>query len=329
MINTSIKYLKEMQTESGLFRASRKNVDTGYDRIWIRDNLYISLAFEAIKDKKTVEQIYHRLLDLFIKFQWKINDVIKEKPTEDYKFLHPLYTENLEEIKEGWGWKQNDSIGGFLYFVGYLQKQNYNIIRNKADKNIINKLAKYLNSIQYWKDKDNGIWEENKEVHSSSVGACVAGLKEISHFTNVPKQLIEKGQNTLNNLLPKESITKDTDLSLLSLVYPYNVVDEKMAITILNNIEKNLIRKKGIIRYPNDKYYYDNKEASWTMGFPWMAICYRQLGNINKYKEYVEKTISTMNTKLELPELYIRDTRPNKNTPLGWSQSLIIKALAY
>ena len=323
MINTSIKHIKQLQTKSGLFKAS-PNQNTGYNRIWIRDNLYISLAFEATNDKKTVEQIYHTLLYLFIKFECKIDDVIKEKPIEDYKYIHPLYTENLEEIKTGWGWKQNDSIGGFLYFIGKYQKENYKIIQTNKHIKIIKKLILYLNSIKYWEDKDNGMWEENKEIHSSSVGACVAGLKEISHFSNVPKQLIEKGQNTLDKLLPKESTTKDTDLSLLSLIYPYNIVTPQISLKILNNIEISLLRKKGIMRYQNDKYY---KEASWTMGLPWMAICYHQIGNVEKYKYYINMTINAMNEKLELPELYIEDKYPNENTPLGWSQALLVKAL--
>ncbi len=125
MLTTSINHIKKLQTKSGLFKAS-PNKDTGYNRIWIRDNLYISISFDSIDDKNTVEQIYHTLLDLFIKFEHKIDDVIKEKPIDDYKYIHPLYTEDLEEIKTGWGWKQNDSIGGFLYFIGKYQKKLQN-----------------------------------------------------------------------------------------------------------------------------------------------------------------------------------------------------------
>jgi len=329
MINTSINYLKSLQINNGLFRASKKTANTGYDRIWIRDNLYTSIAFETINDKTTVENIYHELFNIFKKYEWKIDEVIKEKPTEDFKFIHPLYTDTLEEIKEGWGWKQNDAIGGFLFFTGYYQSKNYNIICSNHCQTIIEKLIKYLQSIKYWEDEDNGMWEENKEIHASSVGACVAGLNMIKNYICVPDNLIKNGENSLNNILPKESKTKKTDLSLLSLIYPYNIVNEKIKKRILNDTEKNLAHEKGITRYINDQYYnQENIEAKWTMGLPWMAICYYQLGNFKKYKEYLIKTINASNNKLEMTELFINNKTPNKNTPLAWSQSLLVKAMS-
>jgi len=328
MINTSIKILKEMQTESGLFRASQKSVSTGYDRIWIRDNLYISLAFEAINDKEIVEQIYHGLFNLFIKFEWKIDEVVKEKPIEDYKFIHPIYTTDINETKEGWGWKQNDALGGFLFHSLRLNKDNYNIIRDENDIRIIEKIVKYLESIRYWEDEDNGIWEENKEIHSSSVGACVAGIKKSKSFINVENDILFKGEKSLQSLLPRESLTKDVDMSLLSLIYPYSIIENNIAEEILYNLETNLLRNKGVIRYRGDGYYNkSNVEASWTMGLPWLAICYHQLNNTKKYLYYLNKTIKVINEKLELPELYIEDIYPNENSPLGWSQSLLVKAL--
>lgn len=169
MIGKLLQPLSSLLLPSNLFIAS-DNPFTEYNRIWIRDNLYSALAYEATKQQEIVEKIYHALLDLFLKFEWKIDEVIQEKPKEDYKFLHPVYTTDLEEIHAGWGWKQNDTIGGFLYHIGRLWDKKYNVIRNGIDLRIINKLARYLESIKYWEDEDNGMWEENKEIHSSSVG---------------------------------------------------------------------------------------------------------------------------------------------------------------
>lgn len=326
MIKEMVEKLQQLQLKSHLFSAS-PNTSTHYDRIWIRDNLYISLAFESTNNKKTTIDIYHALTDLLLKYEWKIDYVIKEKPTEDFKFLHPLYTVEGEEIKESWGWKQNDAIGAYLFHIGRLW-DNYETIRTARDLRLINKLVKYLESIEYHQDEDSGMWEENKEIHASSIGACVAGLASIQNIIDIPPDMVEEGYKVLFDLLPSESTTKETDLSLLSLIYPYGILPLSMSYTILENIEKKLCRNKGVIRYEGDKYYEQNGiPASWTMGFPWIAICYHKLHNMDKYKYYLSKSIECLNDNLDMTELYIEDKYPNSNCPLGWSQSLMIVAL--
>ena len=126
------------------------------------------------------------------------------------------------------------------------------------------------------------MWEENEEVHASSVGACVAGLKKISKIIDVPPVLIQKGEETLNQLLPRESESKDTDLALLSLIYPYDVVSEGQRMQILQDVERKLVRQRGVIRYAGDYYFNRDGEAEWTFGFPWLAIIYKQLNRPDK-----------------------------------------------
>jgi GH15 family glucan-1,4-alpha-glucosidase len=327
MIEKSISILKNLQSENGLFSASSSNVTTGYHRAWIRDNIYEALGLEVMNQYNDVIMMYQTLLDILLKHEYKIDWAIKEKPDAKFKYIHPRYEiDTLNEIHEEWGNKQNDAIGALLFKIGELESKNIRILRNDNDLRIIKKLIDYLASIEYWHDLDNGIWEENEEVHASSVGACVAGLKKISKIINVPKWLIKKGEETLNNLLPRESLTKDVDLALLSLIYPYNIVSKDIAKKILHNIETKLVRKKGVIRYKDD-YYYNNGigEAEWTMGFPWLAIIYYQMNNNKKYYYYLAKSIMAINKKGELPELYYGKTnKHNENSPLGWSQALFI-----
>ena len=192
----------------------------------------------------------------------------------------------------------------------------------------------YLESIEYWHDEDSGMWEEDEEVHASSVGACVAGLNSISKIKGiiVPTELIEKGKNTLNHLLPRESMRKFVDLSLLSLIYPYNVVTASQREDILKNVEYLLLKERGVIRYKNDHYYNKNmdgysEEAEWSFGLSWLAIIYTKLGQIKKANYFINKMIRT-DTPEGIPELYFSNSdQPNKNTPLGWAESLFIVAL--
>ncbi len=319
-------HLTKLQHRSGLFSASHLNVSTGYNLAWIRDNLYESFGMETINPKKAVK-VLHALFEVFLKHENKIDWAIREKPKFAYQYIHARYDpDTLEEIHGVWGNKQNEAIGGFLFRVAELESKGYKVIRNEHDKRILQKLVYYLESIQYWQDKDNGMWEENEEVHASSVGACVAGLRAISYYVFVPFSLIMMGKETLKRLLPNESKTKKVDLALLSLIYPYNVVNKETAKTILNNVEKHLVRKKGVIRYKGDKYYNKNGEAEWVFGFPWLAIIYKKL-NKKKYNHYIKKTKQAMNKKGELPELYFANTNThNENSPLGWAQALYLVA---
>ncbi|HEY9703698.1 MAG TPA: hypothetical protein V6C58_14720, partial [Allocoleopsis sp.] len=199
---------------------------------------------------------------------------------------------------------------------------------------IVNKLVKYLGAIHYWHDEDNGVWEENEEVHASSVGACVAGLRSVSRLKGieVPKELIEKGEETLKKLLPRESKTKFVDLALLSLIYPYEIVTPKQRSEILQNVEYLLLRKRGVIRYKNDHYYNKNpdgysEEAEWTFGLSWLAIIYERLGDKDKAKKFIDMSLKTL-THDGVPELYFSNSKKhNENNPLGWSESLFIVSL--
>ncbi len=329
MIRKSINILKELQYPTGLFSAASKQANTGYNRAWIRDNVYAALGLEAVKDYRRVKKAYRALLDVFLKHEYKIDWAIREKPKHAWQYIHARYDpENLNEIDEAWGNKQNDAIGAILFKIGEMESKGIRIIRNKNDLRIIQKLVYYLGSIEYWHDKDNGMWEENEEVHASSVGACVAGLKKISKIVEVPKELIEKGEKVLKKLLPRESATKEADLALLSLIYPYNVVNALEREQILTNVEKLLVRKRGVARYLNDQYYSnENGEAEWTFGFPWLAIIYKNLNRPDKYSYYMRKALEAMNGKKELPELYYAGTEEhNENSPLAWSQALYLVA---
>jgi phosphorylase kinase alpha/beta subunit len=266
------------------------------------------------------------LLDLLLRYEFKIDWAIKEKPKYHFQYIHARYDPfTMDEIWGDWGNKQNDAVGALLFKIGELESKGIKILRNKRDLRLIQKLVKYLQSIEYWKDKDNGMWEEKEELHASSIGACVAGLKKISKIVDVPIDIIQKGEQALKELLPRESPSKEVDMALLSLIYPFNIVSKRMAFKILKNIEEKLVRNRGLIRYPGDWYYNNGQEAEWTKGFPWLAIIYKKLGQPEKYAYYMRKTISTMNFRGEMPELYYANSDcHNENSPLGWSQAMYL-----
>ncbi len=328
--------IRRLQTPSGLFLASAEDVSTGYNKAWLRDNFYTSLAFEETNDYETVRKVWKAVLAIFLKHENKIHWASENKPHATWQYIHARYhPETFEEYWEEWGNKQNDAVGCILFKLGELEEKGLGVVETDDEKRVVQRLVDYLNSIEYWSDPDNGVWEEYEEVHASSVGAALAGIEKIRAIQDihVPQEMIDRGGQTLNDLLPRESVTKFTDLALLSLIYPYNIVSPEMAGEILKNLEYHLERNRGIVRYRNDRYYNKNKdeyseEAEWTMGFPWLSIIYSTRGDREKAEHYFKKAQTIFDHNGLIPELYYSNSdRPNGNVPLGWAESLFVVAL--
>ena len=327
--------LRKLITPTGLFLASSKNVETGYDKAWLRDNVYEALAFEYAGEWDVVQKTYHTLLDIFDKHIDKINWATTNKPFESWQFIHARYNpETLEEFWESWGNKQHDAVGAVLYKLADFEAQGKSVLRNQKDHRTVQTLIYYICNVEYWHDADSGMWEENEEVHASSIGAVVAGLKKWAEVggMDVDPDAITRGEEALAKLLPRESEAKFTDLALLSLIYPYNVVSHEMAQTIVDNLVYHLAKDKGVMRYKFDAYYNKNvdgysEEAEWCFGLSWLAIAYKQLGDEQQANEYLDRARETITKDGKIPELYYSNSdQPNENTPLGWSESMYVVA---
>ncbi len=335
-IKRHLDNLRKLITPRGLFLASDQEVTTGYDKAWLRDNVYEALAFEYAGEWDVVEKDYHTLLDIFDTHIDKIDWATTNKPFESWQFIHARYNpETLEEFWESWGNKQHDAIGAVLYKLADFELKGHSMLRNEKDHRTVQTLIYYIANVEYWHDADNGMWEEAEEVHASSIGAVLAGLKKWQEVggKDVDQDAIDRGQAALDALLPRESETKFTDLALLSLIYPYNIVDRAMAKQIVENLEYHLVKEKGVLRYKFDQYYNKNEdgyseEAEWCFGLSWLAIAYKQLGDTKKAQDYLDRATATVTKDGKIPELYFsHSNEANENTPLGWSESMYVAAL--
>ncbi|MBO9607706.1 MAG: glycoside hydrolase family 15 [Paenibacillaceae bacterium] len=339
MLKESYAVLERLRHPEHVFYASSSD---DYRYVWIRDTVYMSLPY-ANKPDSRYEQTYHRLFDLFLSYEWKLDQLCTRRPEHVWEYIHARYSAELKEIhNQEWGHAQHDMIGAFLYGTGLGLRQGKRMLRDPRDIDIVRKLVAYLERLEYWHDPDNGMWEEGREVHASSVGACVAGLKAVQPYVNVPEALIERGLRTLLTLFPRESESKPCDLALLSLVYPYRLFTGFLGGKIVANVRDRLLRARGVIRYEGDSYYstleraygrsqpagfYLGSEAEWTFGLPWLALCCRELGQDDDAKRFLAMTESVMLEPGVWPELYYAGTSvPNPNTPLGWSTAMYILA---
>lgn len=336
VVKKHLDNLRKLITPSGLFLASSLSVQTGYDKAWLRDNVYEALAFEYAGEWAVVEKTYHTLLDIFDKHIDKINWAITNKPFESWQFIHARYNpETLEEFWESWGNKQHDAVGAVLFKLADFEAKGHSVLRNDKDRKTVQTLIYYICNVEYWHDTDSGMWEENEEIHASSIGAVLAALKKWREVggMDVDPDAITRGEEALRKLLPRESESKFTDLALLSLVYPYGIVDQNMAMQLVTNLEYHLTKDRGVIRYKFDAYYNRNpdgysEEAEWCFGLSWLAIAYKRLGNVERARAYLQKAAGTVTKDGKIPELYMSHSdEANENTPLGWSESMYVVAL--
>ena len=263
-INGALEVLDRMRLSNGAYTAS---LSEDYNYVWVRDVVYTVLPFLTDSSDRYMNA-YHALFDIFRMYEWKIDIHTEKKPQYLFEYIHARYSTDLKELPVEWGHAQNDSIGAFLWGVGEGYRNGQKVIRDEHDLEIVQKLVDYLECLQYWQAGDNGMWEENIEIHASSIGACVAGLTSVKMLVTVKEELIKKGEEALRFLLPRESYTKETDLALLSLIYPYRLVDRNTALKILENVTNRLERTNGCIRYEKDLYYNEGQEAEWCFGLP-------------------------------------------------------------
>jgi GH15 family glucan-1,4-alpha-glucosidase len=331
-----LEQVRRLQKPSGVFTASAHDVATGYDKAWLRDIYFMTLGFLETGEIEVVQKAARALLEVFVKHEAKISWAIEYRPHETWQRIHArFHPETFEEYWEEWGNSQNDAVGEVLNIIVELELRGAGVVKSDEEREVVQKIINYLVALEYWQDPDNGIWEENMEVHASSVGSCVAALEKATavEWLTVPAEVIEKGKAALHALLPRESKTKFADLALLSLIYPFAVTTEDETLEILRNVEYHLTRDKGVIRYKLDRYYNQNEdgyseEAEWCFGLAWLAIIYAERGEKEKAYYYLRRAKMTVTPAGQVPELYYSHTDiPNDNTPLGWAESMYVVAL--
>lgn len=333
-IKQHLDNVRALEKRPGVFTASIDG--TFYDKAWLRDIYFITMGFLETGDVETTQKAAKAFLSVFIKHKDKINWACVHKPHYAWQYIHArFHPETFEEYWEEWGNSQNDAVGEVLNLLVTLEKLGVGVVETVEEREIVQKIIDYLVNLKYWEDTDNGIWEENLEIHASSIGSVVAALKKANEldWLSVPDVAIERGEHALRALLPRESLTKFCDLALLSLIYPFAVTTEEETKEILRNVEYHLVKDKGVIRYKLDRYFNNNidgysEEAEWCFGLSWLAVIYAERGEKEKAYYWLRRAKGAVTSVGKIPELYYSHTeKPNNNTPLGWAESMYVVAL--
>lgn len=319
--------LEELRRPSGAFIAAPA---LEYEALWVRDQLYCTLSYFYTGDMEKFKEGIWVVFDIFRKHQEKIENVICNLPHEGYKHIHAKFDSySLDEITDDWGHHQLDAIGLFLYLVAFSYSKGVNTIRGEKDTRVLQLLVSYLTAVRYFEFPDHGMWEEELDLHASSIGAVVAGLTllEEQKLAVVPYSLILRGQKVLYWLLPNESPDRDVDMAALSLIWPYNIATPEIREIILERVKNKLVRKHGLNRYLGDNYYCSDNGMSgeWPIGFFWLSIIASKKGDNSEAKHWFDRGMKSVTPEGYIPELY-QNGCPNGHTPLAWSHAMAIIA---
>src|SRR3954453_541721 len=254
---------------SGLYSAvpadSAVKVDL-YRNVWIRDTIYTLLAFEAIGDIDRLRAGVHALLDrVLLRWQYRLDwRIVEGVPENEIEYLHPRFAPDGSELHtELWGLRQDDSIGLAVWALGRWQER-FEIFRNDyVDFHLLQKLIWYLDRTDVPHVADSGVWEEEgptKTVHLSSLAPVVAGLTQAVRIgvTDIPARLRQDTLWKIDQLAGPESEHHDTDLALLTLIWPLGddlPVPRSVQRQIVERVERELVGTRGVVRYQGDSYH--------------------------------------------------------------------------
>jgi phosphorylase kinase alpha/beta subunit len=381
---------------SGLLPASTAvNTHGNYTDAWVRDNVYsilaawgLAIAYRHSGEnqgrsyylEQSVVKLMRGLLTAMMRQAAKVEKFKQSQNPHDA--LHAKYDTRNGDIVVGdheWGHLQLDATSLFLLMTAQMTASGLRIVFSIDEVNFVQNLVHYIS--RTYRTPDYGIWERgNKinhgiaELNASSIGMAKAALEALSGFNlfgkeggqasviHVISDDIARTRITLESLLPRESISKETDSALLSITgFPAFAVDNP---AIRKNTE-SVIREKLEGRYgckrflldghqtaledgcrlhydPHELKQFKDIECEWPLFFAYLLLNSLFTGNAKAARDYrnkLEALLVEQNGQLLLPELYTvpnemiaaekanphsQQRMPNENIPLVWAQSLFI-----
>ncbi|MBY0359875.1 MAG: hypothetical protein K2W82_17865 [Candidatus Obscuribacterales bacterium] len=286
----------------------------------------------------------------------------------------------LFEVVDPWGHAQNDALGAINYLQFYGLNRgllNWDECSKEAQFNSVPALMHhYFWKICVWVDWELGAWEDKNAEHASSIGVVLASLREQATFLNTHgknlqyhadgrkfcvtekgvRELIEHCETKLREILPNEFIRSDknevrrSDVAIvnamfLSALSGRPLLDDNMTLTLISNLENDLMGHIGFSRYPGD--IWDGRvnrpgvpSAQWSHVSPMISYIMGEMYQRTGKKEHFDaqvfhfnRTLAQVNDRWHLPEAYIVDPVSNDwvsdaNESLAWAQAMAICAFA-
>lgn len=390
--------LSRQHPVTGLLPASTAvNNHGNYTDAWVRDNVYsvicvwgLAMAFrrqgETSKSDLLEQATIKLMRGLLQSMMRQANKVEAFKYSLDkIDALHAKYdtATGLPVVADdAWGHLQIDATSLYLLMLAQMTCSGLRIICTPDEVDFVQNLVYYVSTA--YRTPDYGIWERgNKinngrtEINASSVGMAKAALQALDSFNlfgenankratiHVIPDAVSLARSTLASLLPRESLSKECDSALLSVIgFPaFAVGKETLATETRDTILTKLGGNYGCKRFlwdghqtvleESSRIYYEHSElanfehieSEWPLFYTYLYINALFDGAHTTAKYYRQKLESLLVFRDGfgmLPELYYvpfeniaaekKNPRsqkrvPNDNIPLVWAQSLYLTGL--
>lgn len=390
--------LSRQHPVTGLLPASTAvNNHGNYTDAWVRDNVYsvicvwgLAMAFrrqgETSKSDLLEQATIKLMRGLLQSMMRQANKVEAFKYSLDkIDALHAKYdtATGLPVVADdAWGHLQIDATSLYLLMLAQMTCSGLRIICTPDEVDFVQNLVYYVSTA--YRTPDYGIWERgNKinngrtEINASSVGMAKAALQALDSFNlfgenankratiHVIPDAVSLARSTLAALLPRESLSKECDSALLSVIgFPaFAVGKETLATETRDTILTKLGGNYGCKRFlwdghqtvleESSRIYYEHSElanfehieSEWPLFYTYLYINALFDGAHTTAKYYRQKLESLLVFRDGfgmLPELYYvpfeniaaekKNPRsqkrvPNDNIPLVWAQSLYLTGL--
>lgn len=324
---TIYMYALVTNPETGAVLAS-PDVDENFERCgrygycWPRDALFINKALNILGLSKLTDKFYN---------------VWAKKAQLDSGLFEQRYYSN-GELAPSWG-IQIDETAAIL--IGVYENGKY----RKLEILILKAITALLNYIDndYLSKECFDLWEERRGKHLYSTASMYEGLKvgkemlvsinaikyratiieiEIT-LMNMRKAIINNF--TENGVLKRSIDNTQTDISLLSLSTPYDILetDDEIMKNTISAIERDLkLSNGGYMRYQGDNYVGGN---AWIISSLWLALYYSKNGEKEVARELFDWVTNHSDYLNFLPEQIDRNGNDTVWVrQLSWSHAMYI-----
>ena len=391
--------LNEQSPTTGLLPASTAvNAHGDYTDAWVRDNVYailpawgLALAYRKVDNDKgrtyeleqSVVKCMRGLLFSMLRQSEKVEKFkYSQNPADALHAKYDVWTGGPVVGDNEWGHLQVDATSVFLLFLAQMTSSGLEIIFTIDEVNFVQNLVYYIE--RAYRTPDYGIWERGHkgnigkpELNASSIGMAKAALEAINGLNlfgeqgsklsiiHVDPDAHNRNRAILLSFLPRESSSKETDSSLLSVIgFPaFAVGDEDIVASTRNTIIEKLRGNYGFKRFLRDGHQcvledsnrlhyepaelkiFEEIECEWPLFSCYMlldALFREDELAVEEYLEQIENVMVEKGDVMKLiPEVFYvpedkveqekknphsQERLPNDNVPLFWAQSLYILA---